>query len=52
LKKNKLLFVWYQVSCNTAGDKPVAFKLMIDEVEVKTGRSKTSSANNVANAGS
>ena len=45
LTRNKLVFVWYQFNGNTAAGKPVAFKLMIDELEVKTARSKTTNAN-------
>jgi hypothetical protein len=52
MTRNKLVFVWYNFNGNTAAGKPVAFKLMIDELEVKTARSKTTSSNAIANAGS
>jgi len=38
-KTNKVLFIWYQYNGNTAGGVSVQFKIMVDEVEVKTGRS-------------
>jgi len=49
-KYNKLLFIYYSYNGNTAGDESVAFKVMVDDIELKTARSQTTNSNKISNA--
>jgi len=49
-KYNKVLFIFYSYNGNTAGDVPVTFKILVDEIELKTARSQTVDSNKISNA--
>jgi len=46
-----MLLISYSYSGNTGGDVPILFKVLVDEIELKTARSQTSSSNLLTNAG-
>jgi len=50
VKYNKVLFIFYNFNGNTAGGVPISFKVMVDEIELRTARSQTVDSNKISNA--